>query len=101
MSNLIILTEVIQERSKLLGAIDLYINSHYSFSGSSFNRLRRGDIQKEIIAHLNLPRTSFLCKLINERMAKRGFSAIRNRGDQYYNNITRLVSMVYELPRSP
>lgn len=83
------------ERKELLAKIAAFIDSTYS-PGAPRDRLRRGEVQMGIIRHLSATRTPWLCRLINECMEEKGYRAIVNRGDQYYNNITRRSSKAYE-----
>jgi len=77
--------EELQKREILSQTIDTIIDCTYDFLPRQ--HLRRGEVQERILSLLNLRKNNILCTLINERMSRKGYTPIINRGDQYYRNI--------------
>lgn len=78
------IVEELQYRNVLNGALDATIEKY--FTRAPGKRLKRGAAQELVLAALNLPRTTDLCRLINERMTTAGFPPYIMKGALYYRN---------------
>lgn len=76
--------EELQYRNMLNGALDATIERYLARAPGK--RLKRGPVQELIMAALDLPRTTDLCRLINERMTIAGFPPYIMKGTLYYRN---------------
>lgn len=78
------LLQELEKRAALIEAIDSVITNFYL--STLKKRLKRGEVQKDILSKLGLLRNNLLCTMISERMTLAGYECITNSGTKYYRH---------------
>lgn len=59
----------------------------FTYKSDPKAKLGRNYVQRYILKKVGEPRISALCLLVNKRMKRFGFNAVKTRGYNYYNHI--------------